>query len=184
MCDKCGKFFANSSSLKRHKRTFHNNGKEASKPKQDCGSEEKQKYELKRKQRNLKREFKRKKVQEYWLSRKKRSGGDNSDTVTKDNEQEKGADPSRQMDSGSTGDNMQAESVDSSRQMDSDLTGQPDNAHTRSSHTVGRWKCDFCTKSFADLRLLSQHEEKEHKKEKEMRDGDAGPSRQMDSGSK
>ncbi|XP_029158445.1 GDNF-inducible zinc finger protein 1-like [Nylanderia fulva] len=43
MCDKCGKLFANLSNLKRHKRTFHNNGKEASKPKQDCGSEGKRK---------------------------------------------------------------------------------------------------------------------------------------------
>ncbi|XP_029176199.1 zinc finger protein 91-like [Nylanderia fulva] len=155
-CDKCGKLFAKFYILKRHKRTVHNNGKEASKPKQDCGLERK----------------------------RKRLEWDHSEADLKDNEQEKGADPSRQMDSGSTGDNMQAEGVDSSRQMDSDLTGQPDNAHTRSSHTVGRWKCDFCTKSFADLRLLSQHEKKEHKKEKEMRDGDAGPSRQKYSGSK
>ncbi|XP_029167391.1 PR domain zinc finger protein 4-like isoform X1 [Nylanderia fulva] len=106
-CNKCDKVFVNLKFLEHTKKMCHYDGKKASKPKQDCGSE----------------------------GKRKRHEWDNSDADSEDDKQEERPGPSRQMASGSIGDNMQDESVGPSRQMDSDPTEQPDNVRKKSVTT-------------------------------------------------
>ncbi|XP_029166223.1 zinc finger protein 600-like [Nylanderia fulva] len=184
-CNKCDKVFVNLNSLEYHKKMCHYDGKKASKPKQDCGSE----------------------------GKRKRHEWDNSDADSEDNEQEERPGPFTQMASGSTGDNMQGEGVGSSRQRDptkgqmaSDPTGQPktykcnlcaqtfdsleilcnhlyyhslenhpcyvckfkfiSNSELRKHcirvHSDGSLKCDKCGKFFAHFDYFVQHKKRCH----------------------